>query len=292
VYASDYDLHRTQRFESGYYPMVTSAGYGIGNTSQQLAFPSGCWADDMGNVIVADTYNHRVMLWDEGAYDGQVLVGGGGAPSEVDLFFPYDVTVDFAGRMYVADSHHHRVLQWPLAHGLTDSICPGGRCVSCTLGNLCTLTFDAGILVTSEAAVMILDEGECGDSYAKPMQFFSRDNGTDFPTYFNPQRVSQEGREFRSFSLGNAFVAPPRVAYDLCWSRNYTKWFKKQKPAILAGKKRRWLRGLPVSTWDVYDGRSDRRRLRLHARGELHRQSQRVRHSREFHRPELALFPR
>ena len=68
------------------------------------------------------------------------------------------------------------------------------------------------------------------------MQFFSRDNGTDFPTYFNPQRVSQEGREFRSFSLGNAFVAPPRVAYDLCWSRNYTKWLKKQLKAIEAGR--------------------------------------------------------
>jgi sugar lactone lactonase YvrE len=230
VFAADYDLHRAQRFEQGFYPLVTAAGYGLGNTSQQLAFPSGCWADDMGNVIIADTYNHRVVLWDEGAFDGLVLVGGGGAPSEVDLFFPYDVTVDFAGRMYVADSHHHRIVRWDLAHGLPDDgLCPGDRCISCTIGNLCSLSFDPGILVTEDAAVMILNTGECGDIDSEPMAFFSRDNGTDIPTYNNPQRVNSEGGEYRTFSMGNAFVAPPRVKYDLCWSRNYTKWSQRHK---------------------------------------------------------------
>ena len=72
-----------------------------------LAAPQGLWADQLGRVYVADSYEGRVQVLDR---DGRLLVSVGRfgqGPGELRI--PSDVVLDSGGRLYVASSNNARI---------------------------------------------------------------------------------------------------------------------------------------------------------------------------------------
>ena len=94
-------------------------GEGGPATDAQLDYPTGLWADQAGNVFIADTMNHRIMKVDPQGIITRVAGkanGDGGNYSQLDdnglatsaaLNQPEGVAVDGLGNIYIADTQNH-----------------------------------------------------------------------------------------------------------------------------------------------------------------------------------------
>lgn len=87
VYVSDKDNHRVQMFPSGSTSAtngVTIAGTGIaGSGSSELSSPMNLFADNYGNVYIADLGNNRVQVYHSGAITDTTTTMTGGEYSAI-----------------------------------------------------------------------------------------------------------------------------------------------------------------------------------------------------------------
>lgn len=123
IFFADRENHRIRKVDnSGVITTVAgngvfgSSGDGGQATSANLAFPSGVFVDDSGNVFIADRFNHKIRKVDgsgvittvagNGAFG---FSGDGGQAISANLAFPSDVYVDLGGNIYIADRDNHRI---------------------------------------------------------------------------------------------------------------------------------------------------------------------------------------
>ena len=96
----------------------TPGDFGDGGpvTDAQLNYPTGLWADQSGNVFIADTMNNRIRMVDP---DGIITTvagnglsgssGDGGPATDALLNEPEGVAVDGLGNIYIADTQNHYI---------------------------------------------------------------------------------------------------------------------------------------------------------------------------------------
>ena len=90
---------------------VVAGGNGGGTALNQLEAPWAVFADDAGNVYLAD--NDRVTRWAPGATSGVVVAGGNGSGSNANqVGIATGVYVDKEGNVYVLESGNGRVARW------------------------------------------------------------------------------------------------------------------------------------------------------------------------------------
>jgi len=105
----------------------------VGITAGSLCSPQAIFADNAGNVYIADSGNHRVLIYTSplttdtladlvlgqgGNFTTNIANNGGISPDS--LFTPVGLAVDDFGRLYVADNDNNRILIFfPLAPSLT-----------------------------------------------------------------------------------------------------------------------------------------------------------------------------
>ena len=125
LFVADSSNHRIRRVDGQSGVITTVAGTGTfgfsgdggAATSAKLNFPSGVFADGLGNLFIADSSNHRIRR-----VDGQSGVittvagtgtfgfsGDGGTATSADLGYPSGVFADGLGNLFVADSSNHRI---------------------------------------------------------------------------------------------------------------------------------------------------------------------------------------
>ncbi|MCG6918583.1 MAG: hypothetical protein LJE89_13700 [Deltaproteobacteria bacterium] len=119
---ADAENHRIRMVDTATGVITTFAGTGTSGysgdhgpaTEARLNYPKGLFADQSGNVFIADTLNHRIRKVDP---DGIITTvagngssgysGDGGLAKDASLNEPYSVAVDGLGNIYIADSKNH-----------------------------------------------------------------------------------------------------------------------------------------------------------------------------------------
>ena len=122
VLIADAENHRIRKVDIATGLITTFAGNGsVGYsgdggpaTDARINYPKGVYADQSGNVFIADTSNHRVRKVDP---DGNITTfagngsagysGDGGPATNASLQEPTSVAVDGLGNVYIADSKNH-----------------------------------------------------------------------------------------------------------------------------------------------------------------------------------------
>ncbi|CAF1365095.1 unnamed protein product [Adineta ricciae] len=94
-------------------------GYGLGNQSNQLAYPVGIFViddDDEQSIYIADSNNHRIMKWIFNTTEGQVIAGGNQQGNRTDqLNTPTDMLIDkINDSIIICDQGNRRIVQWSL----------------------------------------------------------------------------------------------------------------------------------------------------------------------------------
>ena len=92
------------------------SGDGGQATSANLAFPSGVYADDSGNVLIADRDNHRIRKVDPSGVIATIVgngtptfAGDGGGATDASLNRPSAIWGDALGAVWVADTNNRRI---------------------------------------------------------------------------------------------------------------------------------------------------------------------------------------
>lgn len=94
--------------------VTVAGGNGYGAAANQFTSIGGIYADNAGNVYVADENNNRVQKWTPGANSGVTVAGGNGQGNGTkQLTNPTAVLVDAQGYIYVADMYNLRIQKWP-----------------------------------------------------------------------------------------------------------------------------------------------------------------------------------
>lgn len=122
VYFADSDNHRVRKIDSnGVISTVAGDGQprlqGDGGMAQaaSLSSPVGIAFDQIGDLLIADTFNHRVRKVSQGIIttiagrEGKGFSGDGGRATEAALDQPSSIAVDALGRIFIADAANHRI---------------------------------------------------------------------------------------------------------------------------------------------------------------------------------------
>ena len=140
-------------------------------TDARLNYPKGLFADQSGNVFIADTLNHRIRKVDP---DGIITTvagnysfgysGDGGLATDASLNEPHGVAVDGLGNIYIADSKNHCIRMVDVTTKIINKI--AGTCGSSGYSDdvdPLNAQFDepSGIYVDASANVFIADTGNC-----------------------------------------------------------------------------------------------------------------------------------
>jgi sugar lactone lactonase YvrE len=119
---ADTENHRIRMVNTSTGVITTFAGTGTPGysgdggpaTNARLNYPKGLFADQSGNVFIADTLNHRIRKVDPEGIITTVAgkgfsgySGDGGLAKNASLNEPHGVAVDGLGNIYIADSKNH-----------------------------------------------------------------------------------------------------------------------------------------------------------------------------------------
>ena len=149
-------------------------GEGGPATDAQLNYPTGLWADQSGNIFIADTMNHRIMKVDpQGVItrvagkenDGGYFDGDNGPATSAALNQPEAVAVDGLGNLYIADTQNHYIRK---VDGATGTITlyagkPGvaGYKMEGGPADNAELNEPQGLYVDASGNLFIADTGNC-----------------------------------------------------------------------------------------------------------------------------------
>ena len=148
------------------------AGYGGPATEASLNRPSGIFADDTGDLYIADEGSHRVRKVDTTANistvagSGDAAIGGfsgdGGPATDAILNQPADVFVDGSGNVYIADTSNHRVRKVDPSGIISTVAGSGDSPFGGFSGNEgpatdATLSYPRGVFVTDSGDINIAD---------------------------------------------------------------------------------------------------------------------------------------
>jgi len=121
---ADTENHRIRKVDIATGLITTFAGSGSPGysgddgpaTDATINYPKGLFADQSGNVFIADTLNHRIRKVDSDgiitpfAGDGSSGYSGNGGPAtSASMDEPHGVAVDGLGNVYIADTKNHRI---------------------------------------------------------------------------------------------------------------------------------------------------------------------------------------
>jgi len=175
---ADTENHRIRKVDVETGLITTFAGNGSpghsGNDGQatdaKINYPKGVFADQTGNVFIADTLNHRIRkVGPDGiitpvAGDGNADYSGDDGPAiNASLNEPTGVAVDGLGNIYIADSKNHCIRMVDTDGNITTITGNGSSGYSGDLGLAADaiLNEPTGVYVDASANVFIADTGNC-----------------------------------------------------------------------------------------------------------------------------------
>jgi len=125
IYVADFDNNNIRKVNtSGIISTIAGIGYAgyngdsIAATTAKLNSPCGVYADNNGNLYVADGYNYRVRKISPAtsngiittvAGNGSIAFSGDGGLASMAGIAATGITLDRAGNIYIADFSHSRV---------------------------------------------------------------------------------------------------------------------------------------------------------------------------------------
>ncbi|MGE5186079.1 MAG: DUF4215 domain-containing protein [Acidobacteriota bacterium] len=173
VFVADTDNNRIRRIDiDGTITTITGdgtanyAGDGLDATLAEVDNPYGVAVDELGRVVIADTFDHRIRrvesdgTIDTIAGDGTPsYFGDGGPATQAELQFPVGLAFDGAGRLYIADVVNNRIRRIELDHTITTVAGSGALGYGGDGGPALAATFASpfGVAVDAQARIVIAD---------------------------------------------------------------------------------------------------------------------------------------